>query len=259
MRFVRYQTANNAPRYGWILDDKVGPIEGDLFGSYRRMELETPLDQVRLLAPVVPGKIICVGKNYADHIKELGGDKPPEQPILFLKPPSAVIGPGDAIFCPPQSKQVEHESELTVVIGKKGRWIQPQQAAEYIFGYTIGMDITARDLQRKDGQWTRAKGFDTFLPLGPWIDTELDPSDALITCKVDGELRQMASTREMIYTVSDLVAFISSVMTLMPGDLILTGTPAGIGPLLPGNTIEVSIEGIGSLRNPVRAEPEKAG
>jgi 2-keto-4-pentenoate hydratase/2-oxohepta-3-ene-1,7-dioic acid hydratase in catechol pathway len=175
----------------------------------------------------------------------------PEIPLLFLKPISAVIGPGDNIVLPPQSKQVEHEGELAVVIGRTGRWIAAEEAREYIFGYTVADDVTARDLQRRDGQWTRGKGFDTFCPLGPWIETDLDPADVLVQTRVNGEMRQMASTREMMFSVEQLIAFISSVMTLEPGDVILTGTPAGIGPLKHGDVVEVTVEGIGSLSNPV--------
>lgn len=253
MRFIRYRTGNEAPRFGWIFEDKVGPIEGVPYGEYRRLEAEIPMHLVRLLAPVQPGKIICVGRNYAEHAREQNVEVP-EIPLLFLKPPSAIIGPGEMIFLPPQSKQVEHEGELAVVIGKKGRWISSENAHAHVLGYTVANDVTARDLQRRDGQWTRGKGFDTFLPLGPWIETDLDPTDVLVQTRVNGEMRQMASTREMMFPVDQLIAFISSVMTLEPGDLILTGTPAGIGPLLPGDTVEVSVEGVGSLSNPVGVE-----
>jgi 2-keto-4-pentenoate hydratase/2-oxohepta-3-ene-1,7-dioic acid hydratase in catechol pathway len=250
MRFVRYTTGNDAPRYGWLYEDRVGPVEGVPFGEYRRMEAEIPLHMVQLLAPLTPGKIICVGRNYAEHAKEQGFEVP-EIPMLFMKPPSSIIGPGESIILPPQSKQVEHEGELAVVIGRQGRWIPAEEALSYIHGYTVANDVTARDLQRRDGQWTRGKGFDSFLPLGPWIETELDSSDVLVQTRVNGEMRQMASTREMMFPVEQLIAFISSVMTLMPGDLILTGTPAGIGPLLDGDVVEVSVEGVGSLSNPV--------
>jgi 2-keto-4-pentenoate hydratase/2-oxohepta-3-ene-1,7-dioic acid hydratase in catechol pathway len=237
-----------------MYEDKVGPIEGVPYGEYRRLEAEIPLHMVQLLAPVKPGKIICVGRNYAEHAREQNVDVP-EIPLLFLKPPSAVINPGDAIILPPQSKQVEHEGELAVVIGRGGRWIHAEKAREHVLGYTVANDVTARDLQRRDGQWTRGKGFDTFCPLGPWIETDLDPADVLVQTRVNGEMRQMASTREMMFPVEQLIAFISSVMTLEPGDLILTGTPAGIGPLLPGDIVEVTVEGIGSLSNPVAASP----
>lgn len=250
MRFVRYQAGRDAPRYGWVYEEMIGPIDGSIFSDYRRQEATLPLSAVRLLAPVVPSKIICVGRNYADHAREQGVDVP-DIPLLFLKPPSAVIGSGAAIEIPPQSHLVEHEAELAIVIGREGRWIQMDEAAQYILGYTIANDVTARDLQRRDGQWTRGKGFDTFCPLGPWIETELDPADALISCRVNGEIRQMASTRDMVFTVPQLVAFISSVMSLLPGDVILTGTPTGLGPLEAGDQVEITIEGIGSLSNPV--------
>lgn len=256
MRFVRFETRNTAPQYGWLFEDKVGGLEGTPFGEFRRLEAELTLDMVRLLAPVQPSKIICVGRNYAEHAREMGNETP-DIPILFLKPPSSIIAPGETIFLPPQSQQVEHEAELAVVIGRRGRWIAPEDAAGYILGYTVANDVTARDLQRRDGQWTRSKGFDTFCPCGPWIDTDFDPSDALITCHVNTELRQMASTRDMVFTVAQLVAFISSVMTLEPGDMILTGTPAGVGPLTHGDVAEVLIEGLGRLSNPVANMPRR--
>lgn len=256
MRFIRYTTGSDAPRYGWVYEDRVGPIEGEPFGEYRRMDAEIPLHMVRLLAPIQPGKIVCVGRNYAEHAREQSVDVP-DIPLLFLKPPSAVIGPGDTIILPPQSRQVEHEGELAVVIGKRGRWIPAEDALKFLLGFTVANDVTARDLQRRDGQWTRGKGFDTFLPLGPWIETDLDPADILVQTRVNGEMRQMASTREMMFPVEQLIAFVSSVMTLEPGDLILTGTPAGIGPLHAGDTVEVTVEGIGSLSNPVAASPER--
>lgn len=252
MRFIRYRMGSDAPRYGWVYEDKIGPIEGTPFGEYRRLEAEVPLHMARLLAPVEPGKIVCVGRNYAEHAREQNVDVP-EIPLLFMKPPSAVIGPGDNIVMPPQSHQVEHEGELAVVIGRSGRWIAADEALSYVMGYTVANDVTARDLQRRDGQWTRGKGFDTFCPLGPWIETDLDPSDVLVQTRVNGEMRQMASTREMMFPVEQLIAFISSVMTLNPGDLILTGTPAGIGQLQPNDTVEVSVEGVGVLTNTVIA------
>src|SRR5512141_2909449 len=253
MRIVRFQTQGGAPQYGWILDDKVGGIQGDPFGRYRRKDAQTPLSDVKLLAPCVPSKIVCVGRNYVEHAKELGNDVP-KIPLIFLKPPSAIINPGDTIILPPQSKQVEHEAELVVVIGRRGRNVTAEQAKKHIFGYTVGNDVTARDLQKTDDQWTRAKGFDTFCPFGPWIDTEFNVADALITCKVNGQPRQMASTRDVVFSVGTLIAFISSVMTREPGDVILTGTPAGVGALEDGNEVVVEIEGLGVLRNPVKAE-----
>jgi 2-keto-4-pentenoate hydratase/2-oxohepta-3-ene-1,7-dioic acid hydratase in catechol pathway len=257
MRFIRYQSGSDSPRYGWVYEDRVGPIEGVPFGEFRRLEAEIPLSSVRLLAPVQPGKIVCVGRNYAEHAREQNVEVP-EIPLLFLKPPSTVIGPDDAIVLPPQSRQVEHEGELGVVIGRRGRWIPAEHALDYVLGFTIANDVTARDLQRRDGQWTRGKGFDTFCPLGPWIETELDPADVMVQTRVNGEMRQMASTREMMFPVQQLLAFITSVMTLEPGDLILTGTPAGIGPLNAGDAVEVTVEGVGSLRNTVVAAPNRA-
>ncbi|UCH61020.1 MAG: fumarylacetoacetate hydrolase family protein [Anaerolineales bacterium] len=256
MRFVRYQSGSDSPRYGWVLEDRVGPIEGSPFDEFRRLNADQSLTSVKLLAPVEPSKILCVGRNYAAHAKEHDAEVP-TVPLLFLKPPSSVIAPGETIYLPPQSEQVEHEAELAVVIGKRGRWISTEQAMDYVMGYTIANDVTARDLQYRDGQWTRSKGFDTFCPLGPWIDTELDAADAMITCHVNDELRQMSSTRDMVFNVRQLIAFASSIMTLTPGDLLLTGTPAGVSPLRPGDVVKVSIEGLGELVNPVAQEPEQ--
>lgn len=256
MRIVRYQLPGETARYGWTLEDRVGPIEGSVFGEFRRTEASLPLAEVRLLAPVQPSKILCVGRNYVAHAKEHDAEVP-EVPLLFLKPPSTVIGPGETILLPPQSQRVEHEGELAAVIRKRGRWISPEEAPDYILGYTVANDVTARDLQFRDEQWTRGKGFDTFCPVGPWIETEFDPADALLTCTVRDEVRQMASTRDMVFTVRQLIAFASSVMTLEPGDILLTGTPAGVGPLEAGDLVQVTIEGIGSLSNPVAAEPPR--
>lgn len=251
MRFVRYQYGSEAPHYGWLLNEEVGMIDGDLFsGEYRRMETSLQLASVRLLPPVLPGKIIAVGRNYVDHAREQNAEVP-SYPLLFLKAPSSVIGYKDSILLPPQSDRVDYEAELAVVIGKKGRWLTSENAMECVFGYTAANDVTARDLQEKDGQWTRSKGFDTFCPLGPWIETELDPADCLISCRVNGQMRQMSSTREMVFSVSQLLVFISSIMTLNPGDVILTGTPSGIGPLAKDDMVEVEVEGIGILKNSV--------
>ena len=255
MRIVRYQLreGRTKPKYGWLLGDKVGEIGGNVFGRYRRGEAETPLADVNLLAPSEPSKIVCVGRNYVEHAKELGNEVP-KVPLIFMKPPSSIINPGDTIVLPPQSAQVEHEGELVVVIGKRGRHITAQNAKKHILGYTIGNDVTARDLQNADGQWTRAKGFDTFCPFGPWIDTEFDPADAVLTVRVNGQMRQMASTRDMVFNVGVLIAYISSVMTLEPGDLVFTGTPSGVGLLKGGDDVSVEIEGLGELRNRVQVE-----
>src|SRR5512143_3342900 len=177
MRIVRYQTKDEPPKYGWLLEDKIGDISGNPFGRYRRRDATTPLADVKLVTPCQPSTIVCVGRNYVEHAKELGNEVP-KVPLIFLKPPSSIISNGETILLPPQSAQVEHEAELVVVIGRRGRYVTSEQAKRYIFGYTIGNDITARDLQKTDGQWTRAKGFDTFCSFGPWIDTDFDPADA---------------------------------------------------------------------------------
>lgn len=245
----------NGPQWGWFSDNQVGPLDGTPFQPYLRGDLRYSIEDVRLHPPIEPGKIVCIGRNYAAHAAEHDVEVP-NLPLLFLKSPSAIIGPGDPIHLPPQSQQVEHEGELAVVISKRGRWIELESAREHILGLTIANDVTARDLQRLDGQWTRAKGFDTFCPLGPWIETELDPSDLIITCSVNDQLRQMGSTRDMLFPVRQLITFISSVMTLEPGDLILTGTPSGVGPLVDGDQVTVDIENLGALTNPVRTAPE---
>jgi 2-keto-4-pentenoate hydratase/2-oxohepta-3-ene-1,7-dioic acid hydratase in catechol pathway len=258
MKIIRYQQGERPAQYGWLLDDPgqgmlVGALDGDPFGEFRRQEAETRITEVKLHAPVLPGKIVCVGRNYAEHASELGNDVP-DIPLLFLKPPSSLIAHGDTIVLPPQSSQVEHEAELAIVIGKRGRHIELDDALSYIYGYTIANDVTARDLQRADKTWTRGKGFDTFCPLGPWLETEYDPTDVLITCHVNDELRQMASTRDMVFNLAQVIAYVSSVMTLMPGDVLLTGTPAGVGPLEPDYLVTINIEGLGVLTNPVEGE-----
>ena len=197
-----------------------------------------------------PSKIVCVGRNYADHAKELGNEVPAE-PILFLKPPSAVIAHGAKIVLPAQSQRVEHESELAIVIGKEARNVSAARWRDYVEGFTCANDVTARDLQKKDVQFTRGKSFDTFCPLGPWIETDLDPSALRVMARVNGAIRQDGNTKQMIFPPPVLVEFITSIMTLFPGDVILTGTPAGVGPLAPGDTVEIEIEGIGTLRNVV--------
>jgi len=258
MRIVRFRPRARAPlTWGWVDDDRVGRIDGSPFQEFRREKASLSLASVELGPPVQPGKIICIGRNYPAHAAEHGAEVP-ALPLIFLKPPSAVIGPGEAIVTPPQSSRVEHEAELAVVIGLAGRWIHAEEAEKHILGYTVANDVTARDLQMSDGQWSRAKGFDTFCPLGPWIDTDVNSADLLITCTVNGQMRQMGSTRDMVFPVRHLVTYISSVMTLDPGDLILTGTPAGVGPLTPGDEVTVDIEGLGRLTNPVRADPHSA-
>jgi 2-keto-4-pentenoate hydratase/2-oxohepta-3-ene-1,7-dioic acid hydratase in catechol pathway len=253
MQIIRFTHKNSEPQYGWINDAYVGLLSSPPFGAYRRLEATIPLEEVRLLAPVQPSKILAIGRNYAEHAKEHGVEIP-DVPVVFLKPPSALLNPGGTIILPPQSTQVEHESELGVVISRSGRWIRQEDVTDHILGYTIVNDVTARDLQNRDNQWTRCKGFDTFCPVGPWIETDLDPSDILITCRVNGEIRQMSSTREMVFSIKQLIVFISSIMTLEPGDLLITGTPAGVGRLADGDTVEAEIEGIGILSNLVKEE-----
>lgn len=234
----------------------VAEIEGHPFGEIRFTTSRWSLADVRLLSPILPSKVVCVGRNYAEHAAEHGAEVPAE-PLLFLKPSTSVIGPRDAIRLPVQSKQVEHEAELAVVIGPPGaRRVDRAGASRAIFGYTCANDVTARDLQRSDGQWTRAKGFDSFCPLGPWISTGLDISDLEVRCEVghgttEPEVRQLGRTRDLVFDVPTLVSYISHVMTLLPGDVILTGTPAGVSPLADGDVVTVRVEGIGELSNPV--------
>lgn len=234
----------------------IAEIEGHPFGQVQFSGARWALSDVRLLSPILPSKVVCVGRNYAEHAAEHGSEVPKE-PLLFLKPSTSVVGPRDAIRLPVFSKQVEHEAELAVVIGAPGARRADRAAAERaIFGYTCANDVTARDLQRSDGQWTRAKGFDSFCPIGPWITTGLDVSDLEIRCEVgrnpeEMEVRQLGRTKDMVFDVPALVSYVSHVMTLLPGDVVLTGTPAGVSPLTEGDTVTVRIEGIGELTNPV--------
>jgi 2-keto-4-pentenoate hydratase/2-oxohepta-3-ene-1,7-dioic acid hydratase in catechol pathway len=251
LKLLRFRQANiPSTQWGWLEGDKVGLIEGSPFGTFRRRDATLNLDDLRLRPPVDPGKVVCVGRNYTAHAEE-HDSAVPELPLIFLKPPSSVIAAGEPILLPPQSQRVEHEAEMAIVISHSGRWLSADEAKGHILGYTVANDVTARDLQRADGQWTRGKGFDTFCPLGPWIETELDPADALISCSVNGQMRQMGSTRDMVFPVNQLIAFVSSVMTLHPGDVILTGTPSGVGPLQAGDEVTVEVEQIGKLTNPV--------
>jgi 2-keto-4-pentenoate hydratase/2-oxohepta-3-ene-1,7-dioic acid hydratase in catechol pathway len=229
----------------------VAEIEGHPFGAITFTGQRWALADVRLLSPILPSKVVGIGRNYADHAQELGNDVPSE-PMLFLKPSSSIIGPRDVIRRPPQSQQVEHEAELAVVIGATGaRRVDRADALKTVFGYTIANDVTARDLQRRDVQFTRAKGFDSFCPLGPWIETDLNPGDLEIRCEVNEEVRQLGRTRDLVFDVPTLVSYVSHVMTLLPGDVIITGTPSGVSPILAGDTCVVRIEGIGEIANPV--------
>ena len=251
MKIVRIDADANDITYGTVEPDGIRLYHGSPFFQWERSETVLPITQVKLLAPVIPTKIVAVGKNYADHAAEMSSDVP-QSPIIFIKPPTTVIGPLAAIRLPPESAEVHHEGELAVVIGKVTRRVAPEDVRSHILGYTAANDVTARDLQRSDGQWSRAKGFDTFCPLGPAIDTEFDPSeDHAITCSVNDVVRQSGSTSDLVFDVDAVVSFVSQVMTLLPGDVILTGTPAGVGPIVAGDRVEVDIEGIGTLMNPV--------
>ena len=253
MRLVRFEK-NSRIFYGTCVEEFVCPVDGDIYGDFVVTDQKIKMAEVKLLAPCVPTKVVCIGKNYQDHIKEMGGQTLPEDPMLFMKPATAVIGPGEEIIYPEMSKRVDYEAELVVVLKNKVKNISPQQVKENILGYTCGNDVTARDLQKKDGQWTRGKSFDTFCPLGPWIETEINPEDLTVESYLNGELRQSSSTAFLLFPVYELVSFISRIMTLNPGDAIMTGTPAGIGPMHPGDEIEIVIKEIGSLKNKVIAE-----
>lgn len=212
-----------------------------------------PVREGRLLAPVMPSKILCVGRNYAEHAAELGNEVPTE-PMIFYKPPTSIIGPDQAVVYPAISERVDHEGELAVIIGRRCRNVREEDAMSVIFGYSVANDVTARDLQKKDGQWARAKGFDTFCPIGPWVDTSYDPADRRLRCLVNGEVRQDSTTALMVYSIARIIAHVSRFATLEPGDLILTGTPSGIGPVQPGDIMTVEIEGLGTISNPVIRE-----
>ena len=253
MRLIRF-LAGGRLACGILQGDEIDELEGDRFTALTSRPLRRhKLTGVTLLAPCVPSKIVAVGLNYRDHAAELGLSAP-DEPILFLKPPTTLIGPGDDIRMPPMSGRVDHEAELGVVIKARTWNIAPGEARDRILGYTCANDVTARDLQKKDGQWTRAKSFDTFCPAGPWIETDLDPGDLLVEAYLNGVRKQSSRTSQFVFSVDHLVSFISRVMTLEPGDLIITGTPCGIGPMQAGDEIEVRIEGIGSLKNTVSAE-----
>jgi len=245
MRWLRYRDGGRA-YYGVLEADEIREGVGDPFRGWRENGHRVRLSAARLLAPSEPSKIVAVGLNYRDHAAEMKQPLP-EEPLLFLKPGTAVIGPDESILCPAQSKQVEFEGELAIVIRRPCRRVSPDDALDHVLGYTCMIDVTARDLQRRDVQYTRAKGFDTFAPLGPWIETDADAGDLTIETYVNGERRQNSRTSELIFSPAFLVSFISQVMTLLPGDVISTGTPAGVGPLRPGDTVEVRIGSIGAL------------
>jgi len=255
MRIIRFDAGKGA-RYGTLEDNKIQSLENNPFINYTsKPELKYDgetynADSVKLLAPCEPSKLVCLGLNYRPHADELNF-KLPIDPLIFLKPSTSVIGPDENIVMPKKWRRVDYEGELGVVISKKARFVSEEEAEKYIFGYTCVNDVTERTLQKFDGQWTRAKGFDTFAPVGPWIETELDPSDLKLETILNGKVRQTASTGELIFNISQLISFISGVMTLLPGDIISTGTPAGIDGMQPGDTVEIKIEKLGTLRNKV--------
>jgi 2-keto-4-pentenoate hydratase/2-oxohepta-3-ene-1,7-dioic acid hydratase in catechol pathway len=249
MRICRFRRAG-MERYGEVEGDRVRPLSAAPWAGGLADGAPVPLADVTLLAPVEPSKVVCVGRNYVAHAKELGNEVP-KVPLLFLKPSTAVVGPQEAIRCPEQSREVHHEGELAVVVGRPLTRATPMEARAAVFGYACLNDVTARDIQREEKQFTRAKGFDTFCPVGPVVETVFDPLDASVVCRVNGEERQRGSTRDMAFDVFALLSFISGVMTLLPGDVVATGTPEGVGPIRRGDWVEVEIPGIGLLRNPV--------
>jgi 2-keto-4-pentenoate hydratase/2-oxohepta-3-ene-1,7-dioic acid hydratase in catechol pathway len=249
-KIVRYRLGQRVD-YGLLASGKVYHLPSGPWEDLCPGEQVASLEEVHLLAPCLPSKIVAVGRNYAGHAAELGNSVPAE-PLVFLKPPSAVIGPGAAIVYPQHlSQRVDHEAELAVVVGRRARCVSAKDALAFVRGYTCANDVTARDLQERDEQWTRSKSFDTFCPLGPWIVPDLDVSDLAIRCRVNGALRQDGRTRDLVFGVAELLATVSAVMTLEPGDLLLTGTPEGIGPIYPGDRVAVEVEGIGTLENDV--------
>ncbi len=250
MRIVRFEIGKKIG-YGVLKNDLISVIQGNPFRAIRYSGVSVRLSDVKLLAPCVPSKIVCLGVNYRSHAGEISAQIP-ENPLIFLKPPTAVIGPEDKIIYPEMSQRVDYEGELGVVMKKMTSHVTKEEALDFVLGYTCFNDVTARDLQSRDGQWTRAKGFDTFAAFGPWIETEIDPSNVPLETYLNGELKQKGNTSDLIYSVREVISFISRVMTLLPGDVIATGTPSGIGPMKPGDTVEVKIAGIGTLRNYVR-------
>ncbi|MGQ9921322.1 MAG: fumarylacetoacetate hydrolase family protein [Desulfobacca sp.] len=255
MRFVRYLYEDQS-HYGLLAGEEITPLAGPPFTGLRPSGTPLPLAAVQLLAPCEPSKIIALGLNYRDHAAEMRLPLP-DEPLIFLKPATSVIGPGAAIVLPAQSRRVDYEAELAVVLGRVARKVAAAAAHDYIWGYTCCNDVTARDLQKKDGQFTRSKSFDTFAPLGPWIETSL-PAPAMVTVEayVNGQRRQHSHMGNLVFDVPTLVSFISHIMTLLPGDVIATGTPAGVGPLQPGDVVEIRLGGIGSLENPVISDAD---
>ncbi len=252
MKIVRIKSGDDIT-YGVADTEGVLVYNGSPFVAWEPTEAVVPWPSVTLLAPVIPTKLMCVGKNYEDHASEMDGSVP-EEPLIFMKPATSVTGPNANVVHPSISEELHHEAELAVVISRPARHVKAEDASQYIFGYTAANDVTARDLQKKDGQWTRAKGFDTFCPLGPAIETELDPLERLaVICRVNGEVRQAGFTSDMVFGVAEIIEYVTAFTTLLPGDVILTGTPSGVGKVEPGDLMEVEIDGIGTLANRVVA------
>jgi 2-keto-4-pentenoate hydratase/2-oxohepta-3-ene-1,7-dioic acid hydratase in catechol pathway len=259
VRIARFATAGGEVSFGVVegpgddpADLVVTRIDGHPFAPFSLSGEPMPLSEVRLLAPVLPSKVVCIGKNYADHVSEMGGEAPAD-PVVFLKPSTAVVGPGEPIVLPRNSDRVDHEAELGIVVGRLCREVPRQRALDVVLGYTCGNDVTARDHQKADGQWTRGKSHDSFCPLGPWIETDIDASDVEVQARVDGELRQDGRTSLLLHDIAAVIEWVTAFMTLLPGDVILTGTPAGVGPLMAGQSVSVTIGGVGTLTNPVVA------
>jgi len=258
MRVARFVSGDADPRYGIVDEDALVVLKGHpLVGGYDPTGERVPLEDARLLAPVIPSKVVCVGLNYAEHKQDMayqGVNDAAEHPLIFLKPNTAVVGPGDPIRIPPVEGRITHEAELAVVVGRVAKQIRVEDWRDYVFGYTIANDVSARDQMFADVQWSRSKGYDTFCPLGPWIETDFDPGAShRIQSWVDDEPRRHGDTRDMLYDVGAILAFISDAMTLLPGDVVITGTPSGLGGFLPGQTVRMTIEGIGELSNPALA------
>ncbi|MFM6981336.1 MAG: fumarylacetoacetate hydrolase family protein [Microbacteriaceae bacterium] len=257
MKIARF-TDGAGPRYGIIDDTDIVVLSGHpLIDGYDTTGERVPLESARLLAPVIPSKVVCVGMNYPEHVAEMHHDGP-TTPLVFLKPSTAVVGPGDPIVIPPIEGRIVHEGELAVVISRVAHRLTADNWQDYVWGYTIGNDVSARDAMFADGQWARAKGFDTFCPLGPWIETDLDPQNVEISTFVDGEPRRHGNTKDMIHPIAEIMTYVTNAFTLLPGDVILTGTPAGLGGFLDGQTVDITIPGIGTLSNPARNRDDRA-
>lgn len=258
MRVARFSVGQTEPRYGIIDGDDIVVLAGDpMYHGFDTTGERVALDDAKLLAPVIPrSKVICVGMNYAAHAADMHHEGP-DNPLIFLKPNTAVVGPGDPIILPPVEGRIVHEGELAIVIGSVAKRVKKEDWKDVVFGYTIANDVSARDVMFADGQWARAKGYDSFCPLGPWIETEIDPTNLEITTFVDGEQRRHGNTNDLIYGIPEIIEFCSDVWTLLPGDVILTGTPSGLGGFTDGQTVEIRIEGIGTLSNPAKNRDDR--